>query len=80
VIIEQAHASAYPERCSLCDLCDLRVSVVLIVPKKLNHRDTENTEEAQRNWRHHSPRPGYDDVSLRAAQSGNSPVFDFCLR
>jgi len=33
---------------SLCNLCDLSVSVVNITQKGTNHRDAEGTEEAQR--------------------------------
>jgi hypothetical protein len=34
---------------SLCNLCVLCVSVVNCAEKKNHHRDTENTEVAQRN-------------------------------
>jgi len=33
---------------SLCNLCVLCVSVVIFPQRMLNHRDTENTEVAQR--------------------------------
>ena len=35
--------------CSLCDLCVLCVSVVRFYCESVNHRDTKNTEVAQRN-------------------------------
>jgi len=37
------------EDSSLCNLCVLCVSVVNLIASPTNHRDTENTEVAQRN-------------------------------
>jgi hypothetical protein len=41
-------ASKQGDRNSLCNLCVLCASVVERFIRKINHRDTENTEVAQR--------------------------------
>src|SRR6185503_20118351 len=45
------HTAVSEKRSSLCNLCVLCVSVVNRFAAKHHHRDTENTEAAQRNQR-----------------------------
>jgi len=47
-VLEALHEKVSCRTSSLCNLCVLCVSVVSFAANSVNHRDTENTEVAQR--------------------------------
>src|ERR1043165_37851 len=58
-------------RISLCNLCVLCVSVVCFYSEFINHRDTENTEAAQRRaFRVYDVPTRYSEVALMAKVPG----------